>query len=64
MINNVKEVKEVVTNDLLDERDDLVAVKVGYVFNVFSEHELRNVKVSKTNRKVMYDGKEYDLYKL
>ena len=64
MINNVREVKDVVTKDLLEERgNDLKAVKVGYVFNVFTEHELRNVKISKTNRKVVYDGKEYDLYK-
>ena len=42
--------------------DSLKAVKVGYVFNIFDENELRNIALRETGRKVEYDGKEYSLY--
>ena len=40
----------------------MVAVKVGYVFNVFNKKDLLGIKLKKTSTRVKVDEVEYVLY--
>ncbi|MBR3996015.1 MAG: hypothetical protein IKI97_12145 [Clostridia bacterium] len=40
----------------------MLAVKAGYVFNLFEEENLKGIELKKTDTKVKVDGVEYSLY--